>query len=73
MANQSKLKAWVRVDGTGTVVLAGPIFSVNKPKDGKWKQISNSLCCGQAVPGDTIVAAANSPLTTENGDNLIVS
>lgn len=45
MANQSKLKAWVRYDGTGTVVTGGPIFQASKPKVGKWKQINADLCC----------------------------
>jgi hypothetical protein len=45
MANQNNLKAWVRYDGTGTVVTAGPIFQANKPKVGNWKQINSSLCC----------------------------
>jgi hypothetical protein len=45
MANQSKLKAWVRYDGTGRVISGGPIFQVNKPKVGNWKQINANLCC----------------------------
>lgn len=45
MANQSKLKAWVRYDGTGRVISGGPIFQVNKPKVGNWKQIDANLCC----------------------------
>lgn len=45
MANQSKLKAWVRYDGTGRVVTAGPIFQANKPKVGNWRQMNIDLCC----------------------------
>lgn len=45
MANQSKLKAWVRYDGTNTVVTAGPIFRASKPKVGNWRQINADLCC----------------------------
>jgi hypothetical protein len=45
MANQSKLKAWVRYDGTGRVISGGPIFQANKPKVGNWKQINANLCC----------------------------
>lgn len=52
MANQSKLKAWVRTDGGGTVVGSGPIFSLKKPKVGKWREINSGLCCN-TVPGST--------------------
>lgn len=45
MANQSKLKAWLRYDGTGRVVTAGPIFQANKPKVGNWRQMNIDLCC----------------------------
>lgn len=48
--NQSKLKAWIRVDGTNTVVLAGPIFSRTKPKDGKWREINANACCNGITP-----------------------
>lgn len=48
MANQSKLKAWVRYDGTGRVVTAGPIFQANKPKVGNWRQINANLCCNSS-------------------------
>lgn len=53
MANQSKLKAWLRYDGTGTVVTAGPIFQANKPKVGNWRQMNADLCCNPPVPTTT--------------------
>ena len=53
MANQSKLKAWVRYDGTGRVISGGPIFQVNKPKVGNWKQIDANLCCNGALTTTT--------------------
>lgn len=53
MANQSKLKAWVRYDGTGRVISGGPIFQVNKPKVGNWKQINADLCCNGTTPTTT--------------------
>lgn len=59
MANQSKLKAWVRYDGTGRVISGGPIFQVNKPKVGNWKQIDANLCCNGNTPTTTT--------TTSNG------
>lgn len=53
MANQSKLKAWVRYDGTGRVISGGPIFQVNKPKVGNWKQIDADLCCNGGLTTTT--------------------
>jgi hypothetical protein len=56
MANQSKLKAWVRYDGTGRVISGGPIFQVNKPKVGNWKQIDANLCCNNGSTTTTTTA-----------------
>lgn len=53
MANQSKLKAWVRYDGTGRVISGGPIFQVNKPKVGNWRQIDANLCCNSTLTTTT--------------------
>jgi len=58
MANQSKLKAWVRYDGTGRVISGGPIFQVNKPKVGNWKQINANLCCNGTTPTTTTTTTA---------------
>ena len=58
MANQSKLKAWVRYDGTGRVISGGPIFQVNKPKVGNWKQINANLCCNGSTPTTTTTTTA---------------
>lgn len=81
MANQSKLKAWVRYDGTGRVVTAGPIFQANKPKVGNWRQINADLCCnpngsstttttqGGSTPTAWIAYTANNPYSAcqQNG------
>jgi hypothetical protein len=58
MANQSKLKAWVRYDGTGRVISGGPIFQVNKPKVGNWKQIDANLCCNGNPSSTTTTTTA---------------
>jgi hypothetical protein len=63
MANQSKLKAWVRYDGTNTVVTAGPIFRASKPKVGNWRQINADLCCNGSTPSTT-TTTSTLPLTT---------
>lgn len=58
MANQSKLKAWVRYDGTGRVISGGPIFQVNKPKVGNWREINANLCCNGTTPTTTTTTTA---------------
>ena len=57
MANQSKLKAWVRIDGGGTVVGSGPIFSLKKPKVGKWREMNANLCCNTTPTTTTTTTA----------------
>ena len=61
MANQSKLKAWVRYDGTGRVISGGPIFQVNKPKVGNWKQIDANLCCNGTTGTTTTQGGGGTP------------
>ncbi len=63
MANQSKLKAWVRYDGTGRVVTAGPIFQANKPKVGNWRQINADLCCNPNGSTTTTTTAGGGGVT----------
>lgn len=62
MANQNKLKAWVRYDGTGTVVTAGPIFKASKPEVGNWKEMNADICCNGNNPSSTTT-------TTTHGGN----
>ena len=64
MANQNKLKAWVRYDGTGTVVTAGPIFQANKPKVGNWKQIDANLCCNYNPNTTTTTTSSTTSTST---------
>jgi len=63
MANQSKLKAWVRIDGTGTVVGSGPIFSLKKPKVGKWREMNANLCCNSTPTTTTTTTAGGGGVT----------
>lgn len=63
MANQSKLKAWVRYDGTGRVISGGPIFQVNKPKVGNWKQIDANLCCNGGSTTTTTTTSGGGGVT----------
>lgn len=62
MANQSKLKAWVRVDGTGKVVTGGPILQVKKPTVGNWREINANECCNYVLPSNCIEFVADTTL-----------
>ena len=63
MTNQSKLKAWVRYDGTGRVVTAGPILQANKPKVGNWRQMNADLCCNPSGSTTTTTTAGGGGVT----------
>ena len=63
MANQSKLKAWVRHDGTGRVITGGPILQRFKPKVGNWVEIDASECCNY-VPTTTTSTSSTTTTTT---------
>lgn len=67
MANQSKLKAWVRYDGTNTVVTAGPIFRAAKPKVGNWRQINADLCCNSSTTTTTTGGGGVTPTAFVKG------
>jgi hypothetical protein len=74
MANQSKLKAWVRYDGTNTVVTAGPIFRASKPKVGNWRQINADLCCNPSgTTTTTTTSGGNITTTTSTTIPLVVN
>lgn len=45
MATNSKLKAFVRYDGSGRVIPGSLILQRSKPKVGNWKQTSAYECC----------------------------
>jgi len=63
MANQNKLKAYVRYDGTGRVIAGGPILQRFKPKVGNWVEIDASECCNY-VPTTTTTTTATPTTTT---------
>jgi hypothetical protein len=58
MANQSKLKAYVRYDGTGRVIAGGPILQRFKPKVGNWVEIDASECCNYVPTTTTTTTTA---------------
>lgn len=45
----SKLKAFVRYDGTNRIVPGGPILQRSKPKNGVWEEIGTNDCCDDFV------------------------
>ena len=45
MANQNKLKAYVRYDGTGRVIAGSLILQRFKPQVGNWQEINANECC----------------------------
>lgn len=61
MANQNKLKAYVRYDGTGRVIAGGPILQRFKPKVGNWVEIDASECCNYVPTTTTTTTQASGP------------
>jgi len=43
--NNQRLKAFVRIDGSGRVVAGSLILRKKKPKVGKWQEIQAYECC----------------------------
>lgn len=48
----SKLKAFVRYDGTNRIVPGGPILQRFKPKNGVWEEIGTNDCCDDFITAD---------------------
>jgi hypothetical protein len=64
MSNQRNLKAFVRYDGSGRVVAGSLILRRNKPKVGKWKEITAYECCNPTTTTTTTVAPTTTTTTT---------
>ena len=63
MANQNKLKAYVRYDGTGRVIAGGPILQRFKPKVGNWVEINANECCNE-IPTTTTTTSTSTSTST---------
>lgn len=65
MANNNKLKAYIRYDGTGRVIAGSLILQRSKPKVGNWQEIDANECCNY-VPGSTTTTTTTTatPTTT---------
>lgn len=51
--NKRDLKAFVRYDGSGRVVPGSLILRKNKPKVGKWTEITAYECCNPTTSTTT--------------------
>jgi hypothetical protein len=49
----SKLKAFVRIDGSGRVVAGSLILQASKPRVGNWREIDSELCCNPTTSTTT--------------------
>ena len=56
MTNKRDLKAFVRYDGSGRVVAGSLILRRQKPKVGKWSEISAYECCNPTTTTTTTAA-----------------
>jgi hypothetical protein len=65
MANNitPKLKAFVRIDGTGRVIPGAPIFQAQKPKVGNWREVP-LYYRGDSTSSTTTSTTTASPTTT---------
>ncbi len=71
MANNitPKLKAFVRIDGTGRVIPGSPIFQAQKPKVGNWREVplyyrGDSTTTSTSTSTSTTTSTSTSTTTT---------
>ena len=64
MADQFKLKAFVRIDGSGKVIPGGPILQAEKPKVGKWREINVKECCNYEPTTTTTTSSTSTSTST---------
>tara|TARA_R110000868_G_scaffold66894_1_gene198925 strand:+ start:290 stop:700 length:411 start_codon:yes stop_codon:yes gene_type:complete len=62
--NNRPLKAYIRYDGSNRVVAGSLILRKNKPKVGKWKEISAYECCNLTTTSTTTIAPTTTTTTT---------
>ena len=76
MANNNRLKAFVRYDGSGRVIPGSLNLQASKPKVGNWKEIDAYLCCNEgSLPSNCIEFIVNTTdgigfgVSIASGDN----
>lgn len=57
MANNNRLKAFVRYDGSGRVIAGSLILQKSKPKVGNWVEIDAYECCNDVTTTTTTTTA----------------
>ena len=62
--NNKRLKAFVRYDGQGRVVAGSLVLRQNKPKVGKWQEITGYECCNPTTTTTTTTVAPTTTTTT---------
>lgn len=62
--NSRPLKAFVRYDGSHRIVAGSLVLRKNKPKVGKWKEISAYECCNPTTTTTTTIAITTTTTTT---------
>ena len=60
----TKLKAFVRFDGTGRVIPGSLILQRFKPKVGNWQEINATECCSDITTTTTTTTAPATTTTT---------
>lgn len=55
--NKRDLKAYVRFDGSGRIVPGSLVLRRNKPKVGKWHEITAYECCNPTTTTTTTAPA----------------
>jgi hypothetical protein len=63
MSNKKELKAFVRFDGSGRVVAGSLILRKQKPKVGKWQEITAYECCNQTTTTTTTALTTTTTTT----------
>jgi len=64
MANNNKLKAFVRYDGSGRVIAGSLILQRLKPKVGNWVEIDANECCNYVPTTTTTTSSTSSTSST---------
>jgi len=74
MANpKSKLKAFVRLDGSGDVIGNSVIYRKQKPRQGRYIEITKNPCCEYVAPTVESIAAVADPTSIEVGATSILT
>lgn len=53
MANNNRMKAWVRLDGSSRIVSGSIVMRLTRPVSGNWMEVPINVCCGPSVSIDT--------------------